>query len=167
MADVKKDIAEARYDATVEAGILQFIENVARKKVELRAHPSRKLHAKIYIFRPADYNEHKHGNVITVSSNLSDAGMGTGKGPANYEFNVLLSNYEDVVFATEEFEALWAEGVDVLPARLANLKEETYLNDTITPYELCLKFLIEYFGRGVEFDPSAADDLPDGFKRRS
>ena len=167
MADVKKDIAEARYDAAVEAGILQFIEDVASKKVELRAHPSRKLHAKIYIFRPAEYNEHKNGNVITGSSNLTDAGMGTGKGPANYEFNVLLNFYDDVVFAAEEFEALWAEGVDVLPARLAILKEETYLNDTITPYELYLKFLIEYFGRGVEFDPSAADDLPDGYKRLS
>lgn len=160
MADVKKDISESRYDAAVEAGILQFIEDVASKKVELRAHPSRRLHAKIYIFRPADYNEHKHGNVITGSSNLTDAGLGTGKGPANYEFNVLLSHYDDVVFATEEFDALWAEGVDVLPARLANLKEETYLNDTITPYELYLKFLIEYFGNGILFDPSATHDLP-------
>jgi superfamily II DNA or RNA helicase len=167
LADVKRDIAEARYDAAVEAGILQFVEDVATRKVELRAHPSRKLHAKIYIFRPAGYNEHKHGNVITGSSNLTDAGMGTGNGPANYEFNVLLSNYEDVVFAAEEFEALWAEGVDVLPARLATLKDETYLNDAITPYELYLKFLIEYFGRGVEFDPSAAEDLPEGFKRLS
>ena len=131
----------------------------------MKAHPSRKLHAKIYIFRPAGYNEHKHGNVITGSSNLTDAGMGTDKGPANYEFNVLLTNYDDVVFATEEFEALWAEGADVLPARLANLKAETYLNDTITPYELYLKFLIEYFGRGVEFDPSAPDDLPEGYKQ--
>ncbi len=165
MASVKKDVAGARYDAAVEAGILQFIEDVASKKVELRAHPSRTLHAKIYIFRPADYNEHKHGNVITGSSNLTDAGMGTGHGPANYEFNVLLNSFDDVVFATEEFEALWAEGVDILPARLATLKSETYLNDTITPYELYLKFLIEYFGKGVEFDPSAADDLPDGFKR--
>jgi len=165
MEAVRTDISEARYDATVEAGILQFIEDVATKKVELRAHPSRKLHAKIYIFRPADYNEHKHGNVITGSSNLTDAGMGTGKGPANYEFNVLLSNYDDVVFASEEFDTLWAEGVDILPARLATLKDCTYLNDTITPYELYVKFLIEYFGRGVEFDPSAADDLPDGFKR--
>jgi hypothetical protein len=53
MSDIKKDIAEARYDAAVEAGILQFIADVASKKVELRAHPSRKLHAKIYIFCPA------------------------------------------------------------------------------------------------------------------
>ncbi|MFZ4395627.1 MAG: helicase-related protein [Kiritimatiellia bacterium] len=165
MAAVKADIAQAHYDATVEAGILQFIEDVATKKVEMRAHPSRKLHAKIYIFRPTEYNEHKHGNVITGSSNLTDAGMGTGKGPANYEFNVLLNQYDDVVFATEEFEALWAEGIDILPARLAFLKEETYLNDAITPYELYLKFLVEYFGRGVEFDPSASEDLPEGFKR--
>ena len=106
MADVKKDISEASYDAAVEDGILQFIQDVASKKVEVKAHPSRQLHAKIYIFRPGDYNEHKHGNVITGSSNLTDAGLGTGNGPANYEFNVLLSDYDDVKFASEEFEAL-------------------------------------------------------------
>lgn len=164
MKEVKRDIADSKYDAIVEKGILQFIEDVATKKVELRAHPSKKLHAKIYIFRPAEYNEHKHGNVITGSSNLTDAGMGTGVGPANYEFNVLLTSYDDVIFAAEEFDALWAEGVDVLPARLATLKDETYLNDTITPYELYLKFLIEYFGKGIEFDPSAPHDLPSGYK---
>ena len=167
LVNLKRDIAECSYDRIIEQGILQFVEDIAAKKIEIRAHTTRKLHAKIYIFRPADYNEHKHGNVITGSSNLTDAGMGTGKGPANYEFNILLSDYDDVVFATEEFEALWAEGADVLPARLATLKEETHLNDTITPYELYLKFLIEYFGRGVEFDPSAANDLPEGYKRLS
>ena len=165
MVDMKKDISEAHYDAAVEAGILQFIQDVATKKVELRAHPSRKLHAKIYIFRPADFNEHKHGNVITGSSNLTDAGMGTGKGPANYEFNVLLSDYDDIVFATDEFDLLWAEGVDVLSTQIETLKKDTYLNDAITPYELYLKFLVEYFGHGVEFDPSASADLPEGFKR--
>ncbi|NLE41931.1 MAG: helicase, partial [Lentisphaerae bacterium] len=165
MAAMKKDVADSRYDAAVETGILQFIQDVATRKVELRAHPSRKLHAKIYIFRPADFNEHKHGNVITGSSNLTDAGMGTGNGPVNYEFNVLLSDYDDVVFATEEFDKLWEEGVDVLPTQIEALKKDTYLNDAITPYELYLKFLAEYFGSGVEFDPSSAGDLPEGFKR--
>jgi superfamily II DNA or RNA helicase len=165
MADVKKDISEASYDAAVEDGILQFIQDVASKKVEVKAHPSRQLHAKIYIFRPRDYNEHKHGNVITGSSNLTDAGLGTGNGPANYEFNVLLSDYDDVKFASEEFEALWLEGVNILPAKLESIKKDTYLNDEITPYELYIKFLLEYFGRGVEFDPSTPDDLPEGFMR--
>lgn len=165
MAAMKKDVADSRYDAAVESGILQFIQDVATRKVELRAHPSRKLHAKIYIFRPADFNEHKHGNVITGSSNLTDAGMGTGNGPANYEFNVLLSDYDDVVFASEEFDKLWEEGVDVLPTQIEALKKDTYLNDAITPYELYLKFLAEYFGSGVEFDPSSSGDLPEGYKR--
>jgi hypothetical protein len=36
-----------------------------------------------------------------------------------------------------------------------------------TPYEIYLKFLIEYFGKSIEFDPNSISDLPRGFKRLS
>ena len=45
--------------------------------IEIKAHPTRNLHAKIYIFKPDNFNEHKSGHVITGSSNLTDAGLGT------------------------------------------------------------------------------------------
>jgi superfamily II DNA/RNA helicase len=164
--EAKEDIQTAKYSKDVEEGILQFIKDISTKKIEIKAHPSRKLHAKIYIFRPDKWNEHNQGKVITGSSNLSDSGLG-GFETSNYEFNVILESYDDVAFASNEFEKLWAEGIVILPVEISRVKEETYLNDSFTPFEVYMKFLIEYFGRSVEFDPNSVTDLPAGFKRLS
>lgn len=164
--EARHDIQNTKYEKEVEDGIIQFIEDVASKKIELRAHPSKKLHAKIYIFKPENWNEHKAGSVITGSSNLTQEGLGDGLN-INYEFNVILRDFEDVQFASTEFERLWLEGISILPVDVEGLKKETYLNDEFTPFELYIKFLIEYFGKSVEFDPNAISDLPDGFKRLS
>jgi superfamily II DNA/RNA helicase len=164
--ETKDDIQHSSYNSEVENGILQFIEDIATKKIQLKAHPSKKLHAKIYIFRPNKWNEHRSGNVITGSSNLTEAGLGAGNN-LNYEFNVLLNDYDDVKFATDEFEKLWGEGISILPVEIEKVKEETYLNDHFTPFEVYIKFLIEYFGKSVDFDPNSVTDLPKGFKRLS
>lgn len=164
--ETKDDIQHSSYESEVENGIMQFIEDIATKKIQLKAHPSKKLHAKIYIFRPDNWNEHKSGNVITGSSNLTDAGLGAGDN-FNYEFNVLLRDYDDVKFATDEFEKLWLEGISILPVEIEKVKEETYLNDNFTPFEVYIKLLIEYFGKSVDFDPNSVTDLPKGFKRLS
>jgi len=160
------DIQSSEYDAEVEAGIKQFIEDIASSKITIKAHPTRKLHAKIYIFRPENWNQHRPGNVITGSSNLTEAGLGGGE-ISNYEFNVLLNDYDDVVFATKEFEELWKQAIPVLPVEIQNVKKATYLNDNFTPFDIYIKFLIEYFGKSVEFDPNSVTDLPKGFKRLS
>jgi superfamily II DNA or RNA helicase len=160
------DIKQANYDEQTEQGIKQFVEDMLSGKISLKAHPSQKIHAKIYIFRPDNFNEHTASSVITGSSNLTDAGLGTCK-TANYEFNVLLNDFEDVKFATDEFEKLWLESVDILPEIAENSLKNTHLADDITPYELYLKLLIEYFGSEIEFDPNSIKDLPSGFKRLS
>lgn len=164
---LRDDIQDARYSREVEEGIVRFVEDVISKKLEIRAHPSKRLHAKIYIFRPASYNEHKSGVVITGSSNLTDAGLGTKEIQRNYEFNVLLNSFEDVRFATNEFESLWEEGVSILPKDVSAVKEHSYLRSDLTPFELYIKFLTEYFGSAVEFDPNAITDLPQGYLRLS
>ena len=161
-----KDIKQANYDEQTEQGIKQFIQDMLSNKLSLKAHPSQKIHAKIYIFRPDNFNKHIAGNVITGSSNLTDSGLGTKK-VANYEFNVLLNDYEDIKFATDQFETLWLEGVDISSEIAKNSLKKTYLADDITPYELYLKCLIEYFGDEIEFDPNSIKDLPQGFKRLS
>ncbi len=160
------DIKQADYDAQTEQGVKQFIQDMLSGKVSLKAHPSQKIHAKIYIFRPDNFNEHTASSVITGSSNLTDAGLGTQQ-TVNYEFNVLLNDYDEVKFATDEFEKLWLEGVDILPEVAKNSLKKTHLADDITPYELYLKCLIEYFGSEIEFDPNSIKDLPNGFKRLS
>lgn len=160
------DIKQANYDAQTEQGIKQFIQDMLSGKVSLKAHPSQKIHAKIYIFRPDNFNEHTASSVITGSSNLTNAGLGTQQ-TANYEFNVLLNDYDEVKFATDEFEKLWLEGVDIPPEVAENSLKKTHLADDITPYELYLKCLIEHFGSEIEFDPNSIKDLPNGFKRLS
>ncbi len=159
-----EDIESANYDQQTEQGILQFIDDLKSEKITLKAHPYKKLHAKIYIFRPDDFNVHSGGEVITGSSNLSEAGLGTSA-DANYEFNVSLRDYDDIQFATDEFERLWKEAIAILPEAVAQTKNQTYLRDDFTSCEIYRKLLIEYFGKEIEFDPESISDLPTGWKR--
>lgn len=165
ITDIIKNIQEADYDEVTEKGIIQFIEDLISGKIELRAHPKQKIHAKVYIFRPANFNEHAPCEVITGSSNLSDSGLGSFE-ESNYEFNVSLRDFEDVKFATDEFEKLWEESVPILYAEADRIKKNTYLRDDFTPFELYIKMLIEYFGKRVEYDPYNIELLlPDKFMR--
>jgi hypothetical protein len=164
-AGLKKDIQESTYSPVIERGILQFVNDVVTGKLSIRAHPTKVLHAKIYIFRPKGFCEHKPGAVITGSSNLTAAGLGAEEQSRNYEFNVLLHDFTDVRFATDEFEALWAESVEVLPKTVLAARDSTYLATSITPHELYFKMLAEYFGPAIDYDPNAVSDLPEGFKR--
>ncbi len=164
--EIKRDISSANYDKNTEIGILQFIDDLITKKIEVRAHPDKKIHAKVYIFRPNPFNEHTQASVITGSSNFTDAGLGSGN-IYNYEFNVQLNDYEDIKFATDEFEKLWAESIQLLPVDVQDIKKQTHLSDTVTPFELYIKVLTEYFGKNIDYDPDALGDLPDNFKKLS
>ncbi len=161
----QEEIDGARYDRQTERSIEQFVQDIADGKIAIRAHPARKLHAKIYIFRPQAFNEHSGGEVISGSSNLTAAGLGADGDTANYEFNVSLRDYDDIQFATNEFEKLWHESVAILPEAVMDARNKTYLRGDFTPFELYIKLLVEYFGREVEFDPNSITDVPDGFKR--
>ena len=158
------DIQGAQYAADIEQGVSQFIKDIVSGKLQIKAHPSKKLHAKVYILRPDDFNEHNSGHTITGSSNLSAAGLGT-KAEANYEFNVLLSDYSDVKFATAEFAKLWAEAVTIDKDFIAQSLKNTYLRDDITSKQLYYKLLMEYFGPEIEFVPSSSGDLPKKIQR--
>ena len=165
LASIAENIQQANYDKETEEGILQFIDDLIHEKIEIRAHPKKKLHAKVYIFRPANINEHTPCEVITGSSNLTDAGLGSNP-ESNYEFNVALRDYDDVKFATDEFEKLWNESIPILQAEAQQLKKRTYLRDDFTPFELYIKMLIGYFGKRVEYDPYNIELLlPDRFMR--
>jgi superfamily II DNA or RNA helicase len=164
---LRQDIQTATYTREVEDGIVKLVEDVVSKKVTIKAHPTKRLHAKIYIFLPKGFNEHRPGSVITGSSNLTAAGLGTEENSRNYEFNVLLHDYADVRFAAEEFERLWAESVEVLPAEIKAIRDSTYLGQQVTPYQLYYKLLLEYFGSSIDYDPNALSDLPTGYKRLS
>jgi len=161
---IQEDTEKANYDKETEIGILQFIDDLIEKKIEVKAHPDKKIHAKVYIFRPEPFNQYTPSQVITGSSNLTDSGLGITN---QYEFNVQLDSYDDVKFASDEFEKLWIESIDILPVDIQHIKKETYLNEDITPFELYIKLLIEYFGKNIDYDPDSIGDLPQNFKKLS
>lgn len=158
---IRKDIQQAEYVKEVEEGIIQFVEDVASRKIEIRAHPDKNIHAKIYIFRQKIEHEHAgYGAVITGSSNLTQAGL-----ERNFEFNVELRDYDDIKFATDTFNKLWEESIEVLTEEIQKIRKATYLNDEFTPFEIYIKLLIEYFGNSIEYDPESITDLPRGYRK--
>lgn len=147
--------SEDRYE--VEVGVRRFVEYLRAGKIELKAHPSQNIHAKVYISRfPQDFMD--YGRVITGSSNFSHSGLA-----GQYEFNVELKDRADVDFALTKFEELWAEAIDLTDAYVETIQTRTWLNDQIDPYQLYLKFLYEYFLEDINIDLDTDFYLPDGF----
>lgn len=173
--NLKSDIETSNEnDNHLEIGIKKFIEFLNTdckhyeqdrhiggngKKLEIRAYPSKNIHAKVYIgrFYPDDRD---YGFVITGSSNFSESGF-----IANREFNVELRKKMDVKFAENQFNTLWKESVDISDDFIDTITKKTWLNEEITPYELYLKLIYEYLEEDInladEFDPF----LPDGFMK--
>ncbi|MFP5437257.1 MAG: helicase-related protein [Bacteroidia bacterium] len=158
---IQDDIINAKYTQEIEEGILQLIYDIAENKIEIRAHSSKKLHSKFYIFLSPNFNEHNpNGLVIMGSSNLSAQGLGLENVEHNYEMNVELRDYENVKFANTEFEALWSQSTPLLPVDASSMIKKTYLDVNPTPFELYVKFLIEFFGKNIEYDPDSISDIP-------
>ena len=166
-AEVKKEVAdqvlhelEQSHDSSdIEAGVHKFVDWVRSGKLEIRAHPSEDLHAKVYVMTFLEVDRDK-GRVITGSSNLTQSGL-----VENLEFNVELKTRSDYEFAIAKFNELWASAVDV-----SKSYEETVVDRSpyahFTPYELYLKFLYEYFKNEVN-RPSELEGsyVPEGFKK--
>ena len=158
---IQKDILNAKYGKNIEDGILQLIGDIVDGRIEIRAHNSKKLHSKFYIFLSPNFNEHNpNGMVIMGSSNLSAQGLGLEDVEHNYEMNVELRDYENVKFADTEFKNLWQQSTPILPVDAPSLIKKTYLEITPTPFELYVKFLIEFFGKNIEYDPDSISDIP-------
>ena len=157
---VEQELADSEDNREVEEGVNKFIEWVRDKKLEVRAYPSQNIHAKLYImtFREGDRDA---GRVITGSSNFTEAGL-----IDNLEFNVELKNRSDYDFSHKKFEELWSDAVDVSERYVQTIEGKTWLSQNITPYQLYLKFLYEYF----KDELSQADEvfvkyLPTEFKK--
>ena len=164
---LKEDIEQSHYTKKVEDGMLQMVQDMIDGKLELRAHPSKKIHAKLYILYPDNFNQHTFGAAITGSSNLSGNGLGIGN-DKQYEFNVKLTQYDDVAFAKHEFELLWeeAKGVPINAEDYQATLDKTYLRGDVTPYELYIKTLMEYFSdRVLAIDQDDPFDMPDGYDK--
>lgn len=137
--EIEKEFEYSEDNQSVEEGVEKFIEWIRGGKLEVKAYPSSNIHAKVYIMTFAEGDRDK-GRVITGSSNFTQAGL-----LDNLEFNVELKNRADYDFALRKFNELWADAVDVSEKYVDTVKTKTWLNQAITPYELYLKFLYEYF----------------------
>ncbi|MBU0712266.1 helicase [bacterium] len=136
---VEQELSDSEDNRQVEDGVYKFIEWVGSKKLEIRAYPSQNIHAKLYIMTFCE-GDRDIGRVITGSSNFTQAGL-----IDNLEFNVELKNRSDYDFSLKKFNELWNDAVDVSERYIQAINEKTWLNQNITPYELYLKFLYEYF----------------------
>lgn len=167
LRQIRKDIESSNYRKEIEDGMFQMVQDLIDGKLELRAHPSKKIHAKIYVLYPDDFNQYTQGMAITGSSNLSGNGLGITE-ERQYEFNVKMTQHEDVQFAKDEFEQLWeeAKGCEITADDLKTSIDRTYLKGDVSPYDLYIKMLMEYFSdRILETDNDDPFDMPDGYTK--
>ncbi|MFO8163160.1 MAG: phospholipase D-like domain-containing protein [Desulfatiglandales bacterium] len=157
---VENEMADSEDNRNVEEGVHTFIDWIKKEKLEIRAYPSQKIHAKLYImtFREGDRDT---GRVITGSSNFTQSGL-----VDNLEFNVELQRPEDYNFALKKFNELWESAVDVNEKYVQTIQNKTWLTQNISPYQLYLKFLYEYFKDELsQADEVFVEYLPQEFKR--
>lgn len=158
---IKIELENSEDSYRVEKGVRTFINWLRSGKLTMRIYPDSPIHAKVYIMRKdMDKVPDQYGSVITGSSNFSQAGLVN-----NLEFNVELKDSRDVEFALQRFEELWTQSVDIANEYIATINEKTWIRDDITPYELFLKTLYEYFKEEINEDKNEThiEYLPDGF----
>ena len=156
---VRDELEKSEDTPNVEEGIRKFVEWITSGKLEIKAYPSERVHAKLYIMTFHEGDRDK-GRVITGSSNFTEAGL-----VDNLEFNVELKNPSDYDFALAKFNELWKVAVEVSKDFVQTIETQSPYAQ-FSPYELYLKFLYEYF-RGTLNLPDELDDtyLPTDFKK--
>lgn len=161
LEEVNEEIEKSEDSKDVEVGIKKFIEFIKSGKIEIRVYPHHPIHAKVYIMRKDLNKSEDYGKVITGSSNFSKSGL-----IDQLEFNVELKDSRDVRFAEEKFEELWKNSIEVSDEYI-NKAEKSWIREDITPYELFIKCLYEYFQEEINQDnlnPNALG-LPPGFMK--
>lgn len=145
----------------LEIGVKTFIEWLKCGKLEMRMYKKHPIHAKVYIVRKNEQAEN-YGSVITGSSNFSYSGLVN-----NLEFNVELKDSRDVDFALEKFNELWEKSIDINENFVDTINQKTWIRDDITPYELYLKTIYEFFEEEINTDKIKGIDnlLPDGYMK--
>lgn len=144
----------------MENGVSKLIQWMISGKVKIKMCYERNVHAKVYIVRknPIIVPD-QFGNLITGSSNFSFNGL-----EKHIEFNVELKNKNDVEYGLNFFEDLWKESLDITDDLINTIKDETWMNKHITPYEMFLKTIFTYFEEEIHSDDETYD-WPDDYMR--
>lgn len=159
---VEKEFEHSDTNEDIEKGVRTFIEWIKTGKMEMRMYIDAPIHAKVYIMRKDPDRADYFGSVITGSSNFSEAGLVN-----NLEFNVELKDSADVRFALDRFEELWKNGIPVQDAYIDAVEKKTWLRNDITPYEIYIKTLYEFFREEINSDKDIMSriDPPEGYMR--
>lgn len=161
--NVESEFVKSDDTLEIEQGVITFINWLKTGKIEMRIYKEAPIHAKLYIMRKDEKKSPDYrGSVITGSSNFSLAGFKN-----NLEFNVELKDGRDIDFALERFEELWEKAVDIKEEYIDTIQNRTWLKNDITPYELYLKTIYEFFKEEINADKEAILEniLPDGYMR--
>lgn len=151
---IEKEFEESEASSEIEKGIHIFIDWLKSGKLEMRMYTEQPIHAKVYIMRKDPIKvPDMYGSVITGSSNFSEAGLIN-----NLEFNVELKDANDVHFALEKFEELWNKGVPITSEYIEAVEQKTWIRNDITPYQIYLKTLYEFFKEEINADKEVLDD---------
>ena len=154
------EMENSQDNKNVEEGVKKFLEWLKSGKLEIKLYLLRNIHAKLYIMS-FDKDDRDKGRVITGSSNFTQSGL-----VDNLEFNVELKNVSDYEFARKKFNELWQDAIDIKDSYINTIQDKTWLNDSIKPYELYLKFLYEYFKDDLnQSDKVVSQYWPEGFKK--
>lgn len=158
--EIEVEFEKSETSAEIEKGVRKFIEWLKTGKMEMRMYVNAPIHAKVYIMRKNPTKADYYGCVITGSSNFSEAGLVN-----NLEFNVELKDSADVKFALNRFEELWKDGIPIQDAYVDAVEKKTWLRNDITPYEIYLKTLYEFFREEINSDKDVLGKIlpPDGY----
>ena len=158
---VEDEFNKSETTAEIEKGVYTFIEWLKNGKLEMRMYLDAPIHAKVYIMRKdMEKVPDMFGSVITGSSNFSEAGLQN-----NIEFNVELKDSRDVKFALERFEELWDKSEPITQEYIEAVENKTWLRNDITPYQIYLKTLYEFFKEEINADKDllAENLFPPGY----
>ena len=161
--DIITEFEKSETISSIEQGVRTFVEWLKNGKLELRMYADAPIHAKVYIMRKnMEKTPDTYGSVITGSSNFSEAGLQN-----NLEFNVELKDSRDVEFALGKFEKLWEKSVPITEEYIETVEKKTWLRNDITPYEIYLKTIYEFFKEEINEDKDllAENLFPDGYMR--
>ncbi|RAP54673.1 MAG: hypothetical protein BZ137_00955, partial [Methanosphaera sp. rholeuAM130] len=154
--NIKDEFKNSENTYQIEEGVNEFLSWLEEDKIEIRAYNKRVLSPKMYILSLDD----GHGRVITGSTNI------TNTKEEDFELNVELASHEDYTQSLEKFNQIWDNAIDVKHEYLDTITRYTWINDDVTPYELYLKFLYEYFDEQIDTDKIDFDESshPANFK---
>lgn len=155
---IKEEFENSEDSLVVENGINTFIEWIKSGKIKIKICADKNVHAKVYIVRNDEtVSALQYGNVITGSSNFSYNGLQN-----NIEFNVELKNRNEVDYSLMFFNNLWNSAIEITDLVDEIVKNETWMNASVTPYKMFLKTLYSYFEEEIG-DNNVDIERPDDF----